>query len=547
MQRPPRRYWRALTGEVWRLVGVTAAVLTAIVAFSAGVRPLAEGRLEPADALRFMGLALIPMLQFTAPFAAGFAATLSHHRLVSENEDLALEAAGVPRRTILAPAALTGLAMALIVAALAHLAIPHVLRSMQALVTRDAARVLIGAVERGEAAHFGGFAIHADRAIRGEPDRARGITDRLFLFGVVAYEETPDGEIRAEVAAERAEVLLTSERRPGEERPATVVRMLLRGAVGRRQGEALGEVGSVTIGPWVVPDAFEDSPRLHTFGELRELARRPQMHPAVDVRRRALARALALREVADRVVAGIESEGRAVFGDGRGGRLTVWAGGAEARDGAIELTPGPGGISLERAGADATETLTARAGRITPDAGDPAEGVRATLELIGVQRPGGAPPSQRVEIPGLTLADDPLPGLMSRSTGALIERARERLARDPDDAALEAALADLQWRVRRLHREILGNDQQRWALAAACVFIALLSAAVALRRRQGGALQVYLWSFFPALAAVVTISGGENAVPDNPAVGLAVLWGGVATLAGLSLIEARRLSGPMIP
>ena len=51
-----------------------------------------------------MGLAMVPMLQYVLPFAAGFGATLAYHRQTSENELTAAKASGVSHRALLMPA-----------------------------------------------------------------------------------------------------------------------------------------------------------------------------------------------------------------------------------------------------------------------------------------------------------------------------------------------------------------------------------------------------------------------------------------------------------
>lgn len=539
--RAPIRLWKMLWGESWRLVVLVTAALTAIVAFAAGVRPLAEGQLGPVDALRFMGLSVVPMLQFTAPFAAGFAATLVHHRFAAENEALAASAAGISHRRVLAPAVALGLTLALAVAGLANFIIPTFLQSIERLITRDVAQVMISAIERGESAEFNGLVIHADRAIRGERDAAHGVTDRVFLFGVVAYDAGDAGDIRAEVAAERAEALLTRERVDGE--PVTVVRMRLEGAVGRQAGEGLGEVGAITIGPWIVPNAFRDSPDLYTFTGLRELRRSPERNGAVDTHRRRLAAALHARRVGRLIDEALAGEGRLTLRDAIGSRLSVWAREARAEDGRRRLVGRDGaGVAVDLADTGGAERrLVAEDAWITVATNESGGPASISLELERVAVVGDeAGTRERRAFEALTLDADS-GGLFYDAPAAdlLAEAARVDHAR-ADDRLLVLSDA-LEGRIARLEREILAIHNERFALAAACLFIAALGAVVALRRRDGMPLQVYLWSFFPALGAVVTISGGENVAGDNPALGLAVLWGGVATLGAYTLVELRAL------
>lgn len=542
----PLRIWALLTEDLWRLAALTLAALCGIVSFAAGVRPLAEGQLGPTDALRFMGLALVPMLQFTAPFAAGFASTLVYHRFAADNEHLAASAGGISHRSVLTPALGMGLSLALVVAALAHFVIPTFMRSMQELVTRDVARVLISSIEKGDSVELNGLAIHADRAIRGEADPARGVTDRLFLEGVVAYDAGPEGQILAEIAAERAEVLLSTERQGAD--TVTMVHMRLEGAVGKQQGQGIGEVGTVRrIGPWIVPNAFEESPRFYTFTQLFDLRDRPEQHNAVDLLRRRLAAALTQRRTERLMVASVAGESRVVLTDALGQRIAVRASDVRFEDGRWRLLPNASGlIEVDWALSDgARRRQTAECAWIRVSAEETAGPASVTLELeqVGTRDAGGAM-RERLVVEQLRLASDPGAELYELGAAQLLseaDRVIDRASDDPEIAEVVSRRAALQSRIDRLRREIVGNHNERFALAAACLLMTLTGAIVALRLREGMPLQVYLWSFFPALASVITISGGENAVSENEVTGLLVLWGGVAALGAYTVFEYLKL------
>ena len=542
----PTRLWRLISEDLWRLAALTLASLAGIVSFAAGVRPLAEGQIGPADALRFMALALVPMLQFTAPFAAGFAATLVYHRFTTENESLAASAGGISNRAILGPAFGMGLTLAIVVALLANFVIPTFLRSMQALVSKDVARVIINSIENGDSVELNGLAIHADRAIRGKPDPAHGVMDRLFLTGVIAFDSDADGAIQAEVVAERAEVLLSTERRDGQ--TVTVVRMRLEGAVGKQQNQGFGQVGTIPIGPWIVPNAFEETPRFFSFIELGDLKRHPERHHEVDQLRIRLAGALTKRRAERLLVAAISGESRVVFIDSLGQRLAVRAKDIQRDGDRWRLIPlGDQGVEV-----DLTTSDGARRSQIAQDAwvflsADAVAGPASiSLELKNVGALGAnTPVRQRLVIDQLHLETDPGADLyalsafdLERKANQLIEQARD----DPEIVEISDRLDALEARIGRLNREILGNHNERFALAAACLLMTLAGAIIALRLRDRMPLSVYLWSFFPALGAVITISGGENATSQNQTVGLSVLWGGIGLLALYTWVQYLKLN-----
>lgn len=554
----PTRIWRMLSEELWRLAALTLAAITAIVSFAAAVRPLSEGQISLFDALHYAGLAIIPMLQITAPFAAGFASTLVYHRFASENEHLAASAGGISHRASLAPALGLGLSLALVVAGLSHFVIPAFLRSMKQIISEDVAQVLMSSIERGEPVELNGLAIHADRAVRGKADPARGVAARLFLQGVVAFDSDESGDVVSEVVAERAEVLLSTELREGD--TVTVVHMLLDDAVGRNADEGLARMGRVRLRPWIVPNAFEDTPNFLTTTRLLELARHPDRDADVDRARRALAGELAVHRAERLLVAAISGESRIVLESASGDRVAIRAGEANRdREGAAsrsrwKLSP----ISADGVEVDRTTPNGARASQLAElawitfradDAGDAA--VTLELEQVGVRREGasaGQASRQAVRTlvveEHLHLAGAARAAFDEFSSTSLLTEAERVIGLAPDDAGstrVRASRDALAARIDRLGWEIVGNINERSALAVCCLLMTLVGAIIALRLRDGAPLQVYLWSFFPALASVVTISGGERAVPGQPLVGLLTLWGGAGALVLYALYEYMKL------
>ncbi len=91
----PRLLFRYFLRELLRVFGISAAVLVLVIAFGAAIKPLAADDLfGPLQTAKFILLAIVPMLQFALPFAAGFAATLVLHRMTGDNEILAAAVGG---------------------------------------------------------------------------------------------------------------------------------------------------------------------------------------------------------------------------------------------------------------------------------------------------------------------------------------------------------------------------------------------------------------------------------------------------------------------
>ena len=108
-------------------------------------------------------------------------------------------------------------------------------------------------------------------------------------------------------------------------------------------------------------------------------------------------------------------------------------------------------------------------------------------------------------------------------------------APNPDDFVAKPT-RELRINIERLRREILSKRHERWAMAVSCLVMVLTGAITAIRLASGQALTVYLWSFFPALATVITISSGQQLTHQNGTTGLFVLWGGVGFLSVHALI-----------
>ena len=139
----PWRLYRYILGELLKQVLLTTMILVTIIAFGAVIKPLAgDTILTPAQAIKFVGLAMIPMLQYALPFAAGFAATLTLHRFVTENEIIAMAASGMSYRSIFAPVIGLGLALMLIMVILTQTVIPRFFGLMAATLAGDVKQLI---------------------------------------------------------------------------------------------------------------------------------------------------------------------------------------------------------------------------------------------------------------------------------------------------------------------------------------------------------------------------------------------------------------------
>src|SRR5436190_9475887 len=296
--RLPWTIWRHVLAEVWRLVLLTTGVLVTVIAFAVTVRYTAAGKLGPADTLKYMGMAMVPMLEYVLPFAAGFAATIAYHRMTQDNELTAAKASGVSHRALLVPAALTGAVLAGALVVLNGEVIPRFLRSMEQMITEDAAGMVARSIDQGEPVEMGKRLIYADRVYHLPARQERGGPyEVLLLTGVAALDLGPRGVVLGEVTAPQALVQFfaaSESEAEGMRAPEglTVATLDLKNATGR--DKRTGFSGSSRM-VFPIQGVFRDDPKFYTDRELLELPRDPDRLNMVDARRRELALQIAER------------------------------------------------------------------------------------------------------------------------------------------------------------------------------------------------------------------------------------------------------------
>jgi hypothetical protein len=142
---------------------------------------------------------------------------------------------------------------------------------------------------------------------------------------------------------------------------------------------------------------------------------------------------------------------------------------------------------------------------------------------------------------GIRPTPDPLAPLLDMNAAELIALAEAHLANVPDDKDVREPTDRLRGRIDELMREIVSKEQERIAMAFACLLMVLTGSIMAMRLRDSLPLIVYLWSFFPALIAVLTIVGGQQMVHKHGTIGLPLLWGGVGGLTLYTALEYWKL------
>lgn len=533
----PILIWRMLAFELLRGVTMSTGAIVLVVAFGATIKPVADGSIGALDAVMFMGVAIVPMLQYALPFGACMAATLGYHRFASENEGVAARAGGISYSALIAPALVGGIVLCAILLALTGLAAPRFTRTLESIVTKDAARTLIRQIERGEPVVIDDMILHADQAFHAGAPEGSGAIDYFILEGVVAAAvDNETGELNADVGAKRADVWLYPTKRDGQD--AVAVYMSVGGGVAKQRGETLLRLDRTEFGPWIIPGALSDDLDYMTDRELAAVIADPELFRPVIRRREQAAAALGAARARSEVLSALTSEGSLTLLDADGGRLVI-----------SDVRAGEGDRLLPRAGAEQLAVTWRRSdGHLRQLRAESAElslGVtpreRTTagvLELYVVtsdeQREGRRDALVLGE--SFTLPNDPAPEAFALSAAEL-----SQIASATPDAELAEAGRRLDDFIEDVRREATANRHERAALSLAGLIMTPLGAIMALRLRDSIPLHVYLWSFFPALACVIIASGGASVTEEHGDIGLVVIWAGCAGFAVFALFEFWRL------
>lgn len=562
--------WRAISLEFFRLLLLTVAVLVATIAFAVTIKPLADGKLSADQAIRFMFYAIPPMLAYALPFAAGFAATISIHRMVSENEVTAVYASGISHRKFLLPSLVAGLLLGGTIMMLNDQVIPRFLKQMERMVTQDFAKIFVNSLRNGDSARIGSNEIHADFIERVPPEPGSPVTDQYLLRGVALVKAEPDGTVTIDGTARRAWILLLPAWALGPEDrarinndDATAVLMKFIDMTINRQGSPI-TVDPFTLPAFPIPRVFKDDPKFMTGTEMSELRHHPDRMNFVDSKRIDLAKGLAATEVL-RLVAAQARAGQAIeMHTDSGTHLSILAGGFSAQDGRWALQPTGASDRIEIRVVDDsghTDRLSAATATIAQErarADDPLSSQTATspvltftLALGGVRVMGAITPDGQAtyteqaatQYTALRLNNDPLSQLLTHPSPELLAIAQPYITPGTDQYApyLVPTAERLRDQIEDLDREILSKVHERYAMAGAALVMVLAGSVIALRLKDAQPLVVYMWSFFPALGTIILIATGQDAVHETGPVALPLVYLGLLILLVYTWVAYRRL------
>ncbi len=514
--------------ELLKVLALTTIVLVTVIAFGAAVKPLTNNALlDTQQTLKYVLLATVPMMQFALPFAAGFAGTIVLHRCATDNEILAMSASGINYRQILGPIAALGLALTIVMIVLTQGVIPRFWALMKHTIVTDITEIFQASIDSGQPFILKDLQIYAQRMVVEDNPQGSVADTRMQLWRVAAAELDDEGRIHKDVTASRAIVDLY--RREGQ----TILKLRLFDAVA--YSHSSGELVSFPEieRDIVVPNVFDDDPKLMSRSELLRLRDEPDRFRQVRNERRDLADALETVELRKQ----INEQLRA------GGMLTLHSAGSDGRTYEVlaarlkrDQLSNKAGLPVEiRQLENGTvrrifQTDEAFLTSVSTALSD-ARTIELTLLRCTVREPQSTgPPNQREQLtlPALRLTGTPTASLYEMSAAELLARAAQFEA-DHSNVATEAQ--DVRDKIAKLNREIDSRLQKRYALSITAMLLLLLGSILAIYMRRSLPLTIYLIAFLPSIADLLMISSGEQMLRDGKWFGAVIMWGGTALLA----------------
>ncbi|HWB20657.1 MAG TPA: LptF/LptG family permease, partial [Phycisphaerales bacterium] len=519
--------YRAILKDVLRLLVLTTSVLVTVIAFGATIRPaVTQNVISGFQVVRYMTLAMVPMLQFALPFAAGFAATLAMHRMTVDNEVQAMSASGLSYRRILTPVAATGVAISLFMVVLTQTIIPKFWTMIEQMLTRDITQVMAASIQQGLPFQLGNLQITADRLEVVDHPKDTDADTRLKMFRVAVAELDDDGKVTTDVTAERAAIDVY--RRSGR----TIIKLILADTVAYN-GETGHLVRAAEIeprDPLVVPSARRDRPKAMSHGELIHLREHPDDFGQVIDAKEKLVRAMQRARAQQKIDETLEKDGRVRLLVDATGSLIYEVHADSLHAGEFRSKKQPVQVYVIERG-QPTKVITTEHATLMPSTGVGQNGTLFDLAMDNNTVEGNA--RAKLTAAGLTVADTVVQGETSElSADELLERAHSReMAKFSEVQSAARSVAN---EVQSLGLEITARLAGRYAVSLTAFLLMVLGATLAMMNKHSLPLVVYMWAFLPAVLDLILLSTGEQMLRDGRWVGWGVLWSGnLLMMAGI--------------
>lgn len=521
----PLRLYLYMLMDMLRVIAITTGVLVAVIAFGAVIKPLAgESILTAGQAVKYVFFAMVPMLQYALPFAAGFGSTLSMHRMVNDNEILAMAVSGMPYRSILTPVIAMGVALTIIMIILTQSVIPKFYGLMANTLAGDVTQMIAHSVERGVPFEFEGMQIFAEQVKINEDPPDTGADERIVLRKMIAAQLDPMGRSLTDVTA--ATAIIDIYRRPG----VILLNLVMDDAVSwdGTTGELRGfpRLEPTHAIPIFSPEQGE--PGAMSRSELLHVRDNPQAYPQVERIRIKMADLLEDQSISMSLNNMATAHGFIELAQpGPMGRsYSIEA--DRVTNGIFSNSDATPIVVIESAHGVLSRSFLPKSIRLVSQPAAGLYGKQFNLEMVDLQvkdLPEGqrANRRDRIIVPNLAVPEIDHVDLESLSLDEIVALAVVA----PVSSSMNRELNHLDSKVSGLRRQVTSRLNRRYSLSTTALLLLLLGPILAMQLRNSQPLVVYMWAFLPALLDLVLISSGSSMIrAGSVLLGLTLLWSG---------------------
>ena len=531
--------------ELSKVLLLTTVIIVVVVAFGAVIKPLTGNLLGPGGILKYIFLAMVPMLQYALPFSAGFAATIVTHRFASDNEVQAMSVSGISYPVILLPQIFLGAVLTVFMFFLVQTAIPRFLGLMCDVITHDAAQVFVSTIRSGEPFRAGNFMIFADRIAMDDT-----VTDpsmqRVRMEGVAAIEIDAAGKLGTEFVARSGSADLYTTQSD------LIVNVAFRDATVLRPGEStVAFMSLVQPMPTLIDVGWERSPKYLPWSELLGVVRDPSKGAMVVIEQNRLEKSIAPALLIEQLGAELAKSGSARLFCKEANRIYEIHDAMLGGNGLIPIPPAKRFTVIELEGQNPLrEAATVSAQLIATVNADGAAG-SSLLDLV-LNEPRTR--SLRAEddrvvrwpsrIVGLSNENDRI-ALSSQESMDAVRRISMQTS-PPLNAYAPVAksfVSRIEHAMSVTFYEALSHIWMRFAQPISVLLMLVLGGILAIWRRNSLPLTIFLLAFIPAIANVLLVASGQSILRSSKVgFGLTVMWMGNAILFALILGIGRRMA-----
>ncbi len=513
----PWRFYRYMLTDVLRQFAITAVILVVVIAFGAAIKPMSSDNLVTGwDVAKYLVFAIVPMLQFALPFAGAFAATIGLHRMSQDNEIIAMSVSGQSYVRLLAPMALFGVILTLLVALLTQSIIPLFVGKMTTAMSKDLPRLLTNSIKQHTPFVEKNMIIWAEDIFVIED----GDQERMALehMAVAKIDDTGRANMYLTAAASVVDVkrtggqtsMLVNFKDSAQWTSNADGSGFLRGA---KEGHLTHAID--------LPSLTKQRPSSLTRSALLDLRTYPRKYPKVNAAAIALESSLSEIRFFDKVNEQFQVSNSLACDTVTGGRELVIT--ANKMKGSTFVPPITV-ISISGTGEE--RVLNPKYARLIVDQTETGIIDSVTFQMkdviVGAGEVGENLRGELV-VPSLRIRDLPL----QSETRELTVSEILALADTSQSKTVLKSANRLRLQLSQMEGQIIGRIGQRWAVSVLPLLAIVLGSLFAIRFSTKPPLSVYAKVFTPTVVALLLVFAGGQMVRDAREIsGFAIMWSG---------------------